>query len=85
LKDEQFLAKLFKAVDYLSDWFGWFIGAAHDASRILFVEGVSVRHRPELHCSFRPPLFVGFPEGNQILYAPHSICNASGHRRGHAK
>jgi len=37
LKDEQFLAKLFKAVDYLSDWFGRFIGAAHDASRILFM------------------------------------------------
>src|SRR3984893_12518130 len=33
--------------------------------------------------SFRPPLFVGFPEGNQVFDAPEPICNASGHRRRH--
>jgi hypothetical protein len=26
--------------------------------------------------SVRPPLFVGFPEGYQILYAPEPICDA---------
>ena len=35
--------------------------------------------------SFRPPLLVGFPEGYQVLYAPESIRNASGHRGRHAK
>jgi hypothetical protein len=34
---------------------------------------------------FPPPLFVGFPEGYQVLYAPQPICNASGHCRGRAK
>jgi hypothetical protein len=27
----------------------------------------------------------GFPEGNQVLYAPEPIRDASGHGRGHAK
>jgi hypothetical protein len=33
----------------------------------------------------RPPLFVGFPEGYDILYAPRPIRYASGHSRGRAK
>jgi hypothetical protein len=31
--------------------------------------------------SFRPPLFVGFLEGCQVLHAPPPIRDASGHRR----
>jgi hypothetical protein len=38
-----------------------------------------------LRRSFRPPLFVGFPESNQVLYAPQPIRYASGHSWGHAK
>jgi hypothetical protein len=37
------------------------------------------------YLSFRPPLLVCFPEGNQILYAPQTICDASGHCGGRAK
>jgi hypothetical protein len=36
LKDEQFLANLFNVIDYLADWFGWFVDVGHDAERILF-------------------------------------------------
>ena len=32
-----------------------------------------------LRRSFRPPLFVGFPEGYEVFYAPKPICYASGH------
>jgi hypothetical protein len=37
-------------VDYLADWFGWFIKVGHDADRLLFCGGkvgtVAVRIRP---------------------------------------
>jgi hypothetical protein len=36
LKDEQFLANPFNVIDYLADWFGWFVDVGHDASRLLF-------------------------------------------------
>jgi hypothetical protein len=39
LKDEQFLANPFNVIDYLSDWFGWFLGVGHDANRLLFCAG----------------------------------------------
>ena len=38
-----------------------------------------------LRRSFRPPLLVGFPEGNQILYTPQPIRHASGHGWRRAK
>jgi hypothetical protein len=38
-----------------------------------------------LRRTFRPQLLVASPEGNQILYAPEPICDASGHCRTHAK
>ena len=41
--------------------------------------------RSVLRRSFRPLLFVGFPEGYQIFYAPQPICDASGHCRRHAQ
>ena len=47
-------------IDYLADWFGWFIDVRHDANRVLFRSGnvgtVAVRTTP----LFPPPLFVGF-------------------------
>lgn len=38
-----------------------------------------------LRRSFCPPLLVGFPEGNQILYTPQPIRDVRGHCRGHAQ
>jgi hypothetical protein len=35
--------------------------------------------------SFRPPLLIGFPKGNQVFYAPEPICNASRHCRTHSQ
>lgn len=37
-----------------------------------------------LRRSFRPPLLIGFPEGNKVIHVPEPIRNASGHRWGHA-
>jgi hypothetical protein len=36
LKDEQFLANLFNVIDFLADWFGWFVDVGHDANKLLF-------------------------------------------------
>src|SRR5271168_932185 len=38
-----------------------------------------------LRPSFLPPLFVGFPEGYEIIYVPESIRYTSGHSWRHAK
>src|SRR5271170_3236753 len=38
-----------------------------------------------LRHSFRPLLFVGFPEGYWIIYVPESIRYTSGHSWRHAK
>jgi hypothetical protein len=46
---------------------------------------VSSRKSHFTYAAFRPPLLVRFPEGNQVLYAPEPIPNASGHGRRHAK
>jgi hypothetical protein len=43
-----------------------------------------IRSSPRL-LVFPPPLLIGFPEGDQVLYAPEPIRHASGHSRGRAK
>jgi hypothetical protein len=35
LQVQQFLANPFNVIDYLSDWFGRFLGVGHDADKLL--------------------------------------------------
>jgi len=50
LKDEQFFANPFNVIDYLSDWFGRFLGVGHDVNRLLSCAGkvgtLAVRTQP---------------------------------------
>jgi hypothetical protein len=56
LKDEQFLANPFNVIDYLADWFGWFVDVGHGANRLLFCGGkvgtLAVRITPLFSESF---------------------------------